>query len=75
MSCRRSPSFDEAHSAWPEYHNVAEIRRLLGEWRDRLASPDSDAWPQLYRSILRQYSWGLPTDLRPAFRQETAKAY
>jgi hypothetical protein len=68
-------AFDEAYTVWPEYHNVAEIRRLLGEWRDRLASPDSDAWPQLYRNILTRYSWGLPADLRPAFRQETAKAY
>jgi hypothetical protein len=61
-------AFDEARSIWPEYHNVAEIGRVLRQQRDRLADPESPAWQQLYREILTRYSWGLPEDLRDGIR-------
>ncbi len=68
-------AFDEAYEIWPEYHNVAEIRRLLQEGQERLAAADSEDWPRIYRKVLTRFSWGLPADLRPAFRQATAAAY
>ena len=40
-----------------------------------LAGLDAAAWTELYRDILARYSWGLPSDLRPAFRGEAAQAY
>ena len=62
-------AFEQARTIWPDYHNVAEISRLLSATR---AEPD---WPELYRTILTQYSWGLPEDLRPALREGAAQAY
>ncbi len=68
-------AFDRAYEIWPEYHNVDEIRRLLNQRRDELADPDSAAWPQLYRAIMTRYSWGLPEELRPVFREGATRAY
>lgn len=68
-------AFDQAREIWPEYHNVAEIGRLLRDWQDRLEGSNGSAWPRLYREILTKYSWGLPEDLRPALREGAAQAY
>jgi len=68
-------AFDEARGIWPDYHNVAEIGRALRKWKDRLADPESPAWPQVFREILTRYSWGLPEDLRAALRGGAAAAY
>ena len=67
--------FDAARGIWPEYHNVAEIGRLLRAWDERLSRRPQEAWPALYREILTRYSWGMPEDLRPALRSAAAAAY
>lgn len=67
--------FDAARGIWPEYHNVAEIGRLLRKWEERLSSRPQEAWPALYREILTRYSWGMPNDLRPALRSAASAAY
>jgi hypothetical protein len=57
-------AFRRAENAWPDYHNVAEIRRLLER-----ARPTSDAeWRRLYAKILADYVWGMPDDQRRAMR-------
>jgi len=68
-------AFEEARAIWPDYHNVAEIARLLDRQREQLDSPDSPAWPQLYREILTRYSWGLPEDIRAEIRAGAERAY
>ena len=68
-------AFDEAREIWPDYHNVAEIGRALKKRRDALAALSAESWSELYRDILARYSWGLPEDLRTAFRNEVAQAY
>jgi hypothetical protein len=68
-------AFGEAYRIWPDYRNVQEILRLLEKDKERLRAPADTAWTQLYRTILTRYSWGLPDDLRPRFRAETAAAY
>lgn len=68
-------AFDRARGIWPEYHNVAEIGRVLRRLEAALADPNSDAWPRLYREILTRYSWGLPEDLRTEIRAGAAAAY
>ena len=65
-------AFDEARRIWPEYHNVYEIGRLLRQRRDELQAASAQAWPQLYRDILTDYSWGMPQDLRATLRAEAA---
>jgi hypothetical protein len=68
-------NFDGARERYPEYHNVAEIAQYLRERQARLMDPDSPAWADLYRTIISKYSWGLPSDLRPDFRELAKETY
>ncbi len=64
-------SFTRAHELWPDYHNVAEIRRLLVRQQEALADSGSPAWRELYEIILTRYSWGMPDHVRRMMREET----
>jgi len=68
-------AFAEAERLWPEYHNVAEISRLLR--RKALESPRGESldWSDLYRTILTRYSWGMPRDAREAMEQAAGGRY
>ena len=61
-------AFANAEKLRPVYHNVAEIRKLLEENRAALvAAPregPSEAWRNVYRTILSKYSWGMPDDVK-----------
>ena len=68
-------AFERAEALAPDHHNVAAIRALLAEHEAALSDPEAQAaWSKLYRVILTRYSWGMPSDLRPRFR-ELAAAY
>lgn len=62
-------SFAGAARAWPEYHNVGEIERLLRSDRLELSEGSDAAWLELYRTILTRYSWGMPASAREAMQQ------
>ena len=62
-------AFSEAEKIWPDYHNVSEIRQLLVRNKELLETKESAAWKELYQTLLRQYSWGMP----PEIRQEVQK--
>lgn len=62
-------SFAGAARAWPEYHNVAEIERLLRGDRQGLSEGSDAAWLDLYRTILTRYSWGMPATAREEMQQ------
>lgn len=62
-------AFSQAEKLWPDYHNVAEIRRLLIQNQDALRSAADPAWNELYRKILSQFSWGMPADARQQMQQ------
>ena len=57
-------AFSQAEKIWPDYHNVSEIRRALVRDSDRLAEKNSPEWKDLYRHVLTQLSWGMPTGVR-----------
>jgi|GEM_PF-5237252 len=68
-------AFRAAEKAWPEYHNVAEIARVLGKilepgqpGADGILGPAS--LKALYEEVLRDYSWGMPPALKA--RMQTA---
>jgi hypothetical protein len=63
-------AFSEAARLWPTYHNVSEVARLLRRSKPDLANNSDRAWAELYRTILTQYSWGMP----PSVRQSMEKA-
>lgn len=52
-------ALSEAARVWPDYHNVAEVRKLLLANRAKLKSGDGQAWKEIYAAIIDRYSWGL----------------
>ncbi|MGB5156215.1 hypothetical protein [Desulfobacterium sp. N47] len=66
-------SFSEAEKNWPDYHNVAEIRRKLVSDRQSLASKDSPGWKVLYQHLLNELSWGMPADVRQKMQMYTGQ--
>ena len=68
-------AFEAAARLWPDYHNVAEIARLLRDNAVALQASDRTAWQTVYRTVLSDYSWGMPAELRPAFRDRAADSY
>jgi len=67
-------AFTKAEISWPAHHNVAEIKRLLVKNRDALGAARNDEksapWGQLYRTLLSEYSWGMPTSIRISLREK-----
>ena len=61
-------AFTKSEALWPDYHNVAEIKRLLIKKRDELTNTPKDErtsqWDALNRLLLSKYSWGMPLDVR-----------
>ena len=61
-------AFTDAERLWPNYHSVAEIKRLLEENHSALsAAPKegkSEAWSNVYRVIVTKYSWQMPDDVK-----------
>ena len=67
-------AFSQAEKMWPDYHNVAEIRRRLIQNQDALRSAADPAWNELYRTILSQFSWGMPADARQQMQQRIGES-
>ena len=68
-------AFTEAARLWPTYHNVSEIARLLRRSRTKLAENNEKAWSELYRTILSEYSWGMPPAVRESMEQAAGGRY
>ncbi len=68
-------AFGEAVTIWPEYHSVSAISDLLTTWETELSDKQSPKWSELYRTVLTDLSWGMPSDLRPEFRSLATKSY
>jgi hypothetical protein len=67
-------AFERARAIWPDYHNVAEIADYLAGVKAAEAPLDAAGWAAIDRAILTRYSWGMPADLRDAFRARIAAA-
>ncbi len=69
-------SFKGARDAWPEYHNVSEIYRLLNSRESDLKEGSEEArqqaWEDVLRKILEEYSWGMNDQESRKLRQAQA---
>ena len=54
-------SFQSAYEAYPDYHNVSEIQRLLRQNMDDLLANDKVAERRVLNAIIERLSWGAPT--------------
>jgi hypothetical protein len=61
-------AFEQAREAWPDYHKVAEIAAYLARAKATEAPLGAATWAAVDRTILTKYSWGMPANLRDAFR-------
>lgn len=68
-------AFSEAARLWPSYHNVSEVARLLRRSKPDLADNGDRAWVELYRTILTQYSWGMPPSVRESMEKAAGGRY
>lgn len=59
--------FRSARKIWPDYHNVAELEKVLLSKKSDLNNEAS--WIDLEQLILQKYSWGMPEDIRNRFNQ------
>lgn len=61
-------AFTNAAKLYPSYHNVGEIRTLLEKNLAALtAAPKegkSEAWSNVYQTIISKYSWGMPPEVK-----------
>jgi hypothetical protein len=67
-------NFENAYKAYPEYHNVEEISKLLRKNIEKLndSSRRDPAKINIYRQILESYSWGVPDDIKEAMQRSLA---
>lgn len=67
-------SFSSADDVYPTFHNVHEIAKLLRRNLAQLDDPSTE--PQTRRvildTILRDYSWGMPSSAKLAIKKELA---
>lgn len=67
-------AFKKAEKLYPDFHNVAEIRRLLEEKRSELNDPQQPmAWKDVYRSVREKYSWRLSSEIKRKLEDEINK--
>jgi capsule polysaccharide export protein KpsE/RkpR len=59
--------FSSARQLWPDYHNVAELEKILRRKKSSLNNEAS--WLALETLILQKYSWGMPNDIRVRFKR------
>lgn len=62
-------AFAQAETLSPNYHNVAEIHRLLVDKRELLKARDAD-WKLVYKPIVGRYSWGMPVEILNRLKDE-----
>ncbi len=63
-------AFKNAQQQAPDYHNVAAIYQLLEQKKSVLTQPHSgQAWLDVYRKLLTDYTWGMSLEYRNQFRQ------
>jgi|GEM_PF-2474843 len=66
-------AFTEAETIWPDFHNVSEIRSLLVKEKNFAKGGATTNWNRIYNSILKDYSWGMPSDARKKMQQLVEK--
>lgn len=63
-------SFDTSYTAYPDYHNVDEIRKLLRRHKKELEDPATrdSAKKEIYGQILSRFKWGMPESAEKEMR-------
>ena len=64
-------SFDLSFTAYPDYHNVDEIRKLLRRNKKELEDPATRdrTKKEIYGQILSKYKWGMPESAEKEMRK------
>lgn len=57
-------NFEQANRIKPGLHNCWEIYQYLKSNKTSLLDNDSEKWNELYKKILKDWSWGLPNNIK-----------
>jgi hypothetical protein len=60
-------AFQSAEAAYPSYHQVYELARLIRQKKPDLADPERRK--ELFRLVVSQYAYGAPSDLLERLRE------
>jgi TolA-binding protein len=63
-------SFQSAYEAYPDYHNVSEIQRLLRQNLDELLANDKVAEQRVLNAIIERLSWGAPNNVIRSIKKQ-----
>lgn len=66
-------AFKNADKAISNLHNAHEIWQYLIENKDTLATGKREEWDKLYKTLLKEYSWGMPLDVKKHLEERTDK--
>lgn len=56
--------FIECEKAFSKYNSIYEIKGLLIKEKKFLTDPNSSKWEEVYSTILKEYSWRLPQEIK-----------
>jgi hypothetical protein len=65
--------FNETEKAYPGFHSVYDINKVLKAEKNSLQNPNSQKWKEIYSNILNNYSWKLPNEIIEKLRAEINK--
>jgi hypothetical protein len=64
-------SFRNSENSYSSFHQVYEIERYLEKNKKNLSNKDSEIWREAYRKLLKDYSWGMPNDIKIKLTEKT----
>ncbi|GMQ24729.1 hypothetical protein Aoki45_14110 [Algoriphagus sp. oki45] len=63
-------TLEAAERAYPGFHSVYDINRMLKAERESLQDPDSPKWKEVYSRILKEYPWRLSDEIIERLQEE-----
>jgi len=64
-------SFKKSENSYNGFHQVYEIAKYLEKNKDKLSTKDSELWKEVYLTILTDFSWRMPNDIKLKFKDIT----
>lgn len=59
--------FKKSENSYNGFHNVYEIANYLEKNKSRLLTNDELIWKETYTTLLKEYSWKMPEDIKSNF--------
>ena len=64
-------SFKKSENSYNGFHQVYEIAMYLEKNKSKLSQKDSELWGEVYLTILTDFSWRMPSDIKLKLKEIT----